>query len=324
MKAVKDGKILLTHFEGSEMEKDASFEISAFYRVKNYVKPEQMMYHHRYRDFAEPYMVAHHRSCGIGVDDVTFNDTNRVFTIQLPYCNLNCKGCYVDRELVDGKNAKYVEPGEILEAFMTHMPPTGVLRISGGEPFLNWEAIILLVKEIIKNPGCNPYLWVDTNLLGKYEGFFAELYGLNFFNIGITACFKGIDHEEFMWLTGADENKYNEQWVNANYIFSECTSMGIDLFFTVPEVVRASTPYSVHQALNWFMDSLFKIHPNLPLRTTVLTWKDYNANKGTLPDYRFESGMTREMFNEELLRRYGYEKVWLPLHQIPIGSIREG
>jgi pyruvate-formate lyase-activating enzyme len=318
MKLVKGDGILLTHFKGSKMEKD-SREIGDFYRIKNYVKPEQMMLHHRYRDFAEPYMVAHHRTEQIDTrSGNTFNTFNRVFTIQVPGCNLDCKGCYVDRELIEGKNALYVRVDAIVEAFMKHMGSTGILRFSGGEPFLDYSAIILLIKEIVKNPGFNPYLWIDTNLLGNYEGFFMELLDIDFYNIGIAACFKGIDHEEFMWLTGKDETLYEKQWENAEILYVNCRDMNIDLFFSVPEVVRISTPFTVHQATNWFVEHLAKIHPDLPLRTTVLTWKNYNANEGTLPEYRFETGMTREIFNEILLARYGHEKVWLPQYQISL------
>jgi len=320
MKVVKDGKILLTHFKGSEMEKDASFEIQDFYRVKNYIKPQQMMHHHRYRDFSEPYMVARSRLMDIGgLMDLTWNHVNRVFTVQLPYCNLNCKGCYVDRELIDGKNAKYVHPQEIISTFMKVMGHTGVLRISGGEVFLNSDAIILIIKEIIKTPRCNPYIWIETNLLGtEYMDFMIEMDELNFYNIGISGCFKGISFEDFHWLTGENEGKYQEQWDNAHQLFVDCRALQFDIFFSVPEVMLPSNPWEVNEKIVNFIENLSTMHHNLPLRTTVLTWKDYNANKGTLPDERFESGMTRQMYVEALINKYGPEMVWLPQHQVNI------
>lgn len=326
MEIVKNGKILLTHFKGSEMEKDSK-EIGDFWRIKDYVKTSQMMYHHRYRDFSEPYMVAHHRTEQIDTwSGKTFNDFNRVFTIQVPGCNLHCKGCYVDRDLIDGKNAEYVDPARIITTFIKTMGGVGVLRFSGGEPFLDYTAIILLIKEIVKNPGCNPYLWIDTNLLGSYDGFFSELLDIDFYNIGIAACFKGLNFEEFAWFTGHEEEMYEKQWENAGYLMAACRDMQYDLFFSVPEIVREISPWEATQAVRWFIDNLSEIHSNAPLRTTILTWKEYEANKGSFPEYRFESGMTRQMFVEFLLSKYSYEKVWLPQYQISLetenGKIR--
>jgi uncharacterized Fe-S cluster-containing radical SAM superfamily protein len=319
----QERKVLLADFTDSVMQKDNDGKNSFLkdsWRIKTYVKDDQKLLPTHLRDFPEPYQVAQYHCGG------TWNDYNQTFIIQVAECNLRCFYCFVPEELREGTHGKYCTAEEIMEIFLNqHI--SNVLRVSGGEPFLAPEFLMDLAKKIHreyqKMDHRNMFLWIDTNLLGHdYDKVINEL---NLYRIpyGICGCFKGFDAKEFCINTGCNNlSLYNKQFQNAKILVDSVGLHG-EIFFYIPELVFLIKD-TMDQLLLTNMISLFmkrlqtEVHLYAPLRTTVLTIKNYEVNKNRMPQNRIETGVTRKIWFDLLQKYYLMDLLWLPQYQIPL------
>lgn len=318
----EDRKVLLADFTDSIMNQDAD-GINSFlkdsWRIKTYVKDEQKLLPTHLRDFPEPYQVAQYHCGG------TWNEYNSTFVIQVSECNLRCFYCFVPEELREGTHGKYCSAKEIMEVFLkqTH---SNILRVSGGEPFLAPEFLIDLGKEIHKEHQKinhrKMFLWIDTNLLGfDYNKVIMEL---NRFRIpyGICGCFKGLNVVDFTKNTGCkDTFMYNRQFLNAKTLVDLIGIHG-EVFFYVTEIVKDAnimdTEYMTTIISEFIKRLQIEVNYYVPLRTTVLTIKNYEVNKNRMPTDRVVSGITRKIWFEILQDKYPKDLLWLPQYQISL------
>jgi uncharacterized Fe-S cluster-containing radical SAM superfamily protein len=348
-------KVLLSGFEGSGMERDSDGVYSKtedFWRVKTYTKDGEKLQPMRKREFTEPYMAAQWRCGG------TWNDYNAPCTVQVGRCNLDCYFCFVPEEIRSGRG-RYFSAAEVLGMFEAARGPSGrgVLRISGGEPFLAPDFIAELGGEVAnyngERPGDPCYLWVDTNLLGR--GYAETVFRLHEAGVpfGICGCFKGFDDRDFKFNTGLPESRLGEQFENAREILDALRGEagGLiadgavergDLFFYVPEITQTTAgshpPWRVEMfaedAVTSFQRRMREeIHELAPLRTTVLSIKEYDVNServrrkwrgpidraaAPVPFSRFPPGLTRWAWLEEINAHYPLDLRWIPQYQVDL------
>jgi len=308
----EEKKVFLANFSGSSMIKDSDNKysiINDYWRKKTYVKDDEKLLPMYQQEFLEPYRVAQSYCGG------TWNDYNTPFAIQVGTCNLNCFWCFVSDELRDGKIGDYFTVKEVLDMWRNN-EEKGVLRITGGEPFLAPEFLIEIGKEIKKLKEKQRYLWIDTNLLGKKYDLVAKTLSDLEIPFGICGCFKGFDKETFRFNTNAPKDLFNKQFNNARTILNNLYNNG-ELFFYVPEILENINEKEIEKKIiNFYEQLTSKVHELAPLRVTVLKIKSYEANKEKLDFKRLESGLTRKLWFKFLKTKYPINKIWLPQYQI--------
>ncbi|MHA1756194.1 MAG: radical SAM protein [Promethearchaeota archaeon] len=308
----QEKKVLLANFTDTLMVKDSEGKYSVindFWRKKTYVKDDDKLLPMHEREFPEPYQVAQYYCGG------TWNDFNSPFTIQIGFCNIRCFWCYVPENLKSGKNGKYFTAEEIVKTWIS-TEKKGILRLSGGEPFLAPNFIVEIGNEIEKLKDPNRYLWIDTNLLGfSYEEVVKKLSDLEI-PFGITGCFKGFDEETFISNTNANIALFKKQFENAKKILDNLGGKG-ELFFYVPEILQKMNEKEIKIKILNFSELLSStIHKNAPLRVTILSIKEYEVNKTQMNFDRLETGLTKKIWFEILKDKYPIELIWLPQYQI--------
>jgi uncharacterized Fe-S cluster-containing radical SAM superfamily protein len=319
-------QVLLARLDESSMTNDAKGErtfVKDYYRVKTYTKPDDMLKPFRERGFSEPYMIAEHEVGG------TWNDHDGPFTVQIASCNMKCAYCFVPGELKcnDVTRGKYFSAREVVQMHDDNEPTRPVIRISGGEPFLAPEFLKDLAAELENRPDL--FLWIDTNLTGHdYAG---VIDVLDFYSIkyGICGCFKGFDEETFELYSGMQKSNWNVQWKNAMMIHDELETRdaGWRLFFYVTEMAFAPNDGWIDERIEKFVTRLQeKIGENAPLRTTVISLKDYDVNVGWRDVMKKKipaswnpvpTGKTRQSWNAAISKKYPVNLLWLPQYQVP-------
>jgi uncharacterized Fe-S cluster-containing radical SAM superfamily protein len=308
----EEKKVFLANFSDSKMQLDSKnkySKIDDFWRIKTYVKDEDKLNTQFEREFPEPYQVAQYYCGG------TWNDYNSPFVIQIGLCNLNCEWCFVDKSLRNMEKGAYFSAHEIIEIWYKNTN-CGVLRITGGEPFLAPDFLIEIGKEIKTNFQKHRYLWIDTNLLGfDYQRVVNELSHLDI-PFGICGCFKGFDEKNFQENTKGDPKLFNTQFENAKKILSSLKNKG-QLFFYIPEFTSLISENEMKPIINHFFNQLRqKIHQNAPLRITVLKIKKYEVNKNFFLNKEYQLGLTRKIWFELIKSNYPIDLIWLPQYQI--------
>lgn len=297
--------------------------IDGFARIKTYVKPDDWtkLFSGNMRScmpFDQPFQIGSDRT---GLD---WNVTNRVFLGQLAKCNLNCPYCYVDREgfIEEGRTPPIVEVSSqgYVDTYLGHVysemdrrgvVPSGILRYSGGEPFLfqDWlaESVDYATDQYVEGYidhdeiGFPVYVWVDTNLTVQPSEYL--LSSLVHCNVGVCGCFK------------PGKCDLDEQLHVVHTLVRE----GVDLFMYYPSHGGGDVDMSV------VLEGLAEICPNLPLRLWVIgiRW-GYSAMKerrGTVSDDQAAADLSRKrkMLDDFVLDRCDRELLHLPSHQVPIG-----
>lgn len=343
-------KVLLAQFLDSTMAKDADptgkdSYTEDFWRVKTYTKDHDKLKPFPERDFCEPYMVAQHYCGG------TWNDYNQPFVVQVGKCNLNCFWCFVPNRLRNASEGAYFTAEEVVDMFLANRQ-RGVLRISGGEPFLAPEFLFELGNAFLKRLVQHPermqycYLWIDTNLLGVGYKLVLEHFNNLRIPYGICGCFKGFDAHTFEQNMAVSEVGqasmlhspdfapviFSKQFESARRILEAIGGRG-ELFFYVPEIVKCPIPSidvsdpvksgeikaDMNTRISQFVKRMRReVSLFAPLRTTILAIKEYESNKEQMITDRIPSGWTKQIWNEILEKTYALDWRWLPQYQIPL------
>ena len=126
----------------------------------------------------------------------------------------------------------YATPSEIVDAFLDQKKvneersdgkiPTNVIRVTGGEPFLEPDLILGILEELERRGMSDKiFLWTETNLspfiqeqeskeplLKKWVDL--EKFG-RFANLAVHPCLHGIDPRSYSKITGCDP--YYFEWI---------------------------------------------------------------------------------------------------------------
>ncbi|MHC1591740.1 MAG: radical SAM protein [Candidatus Helarchaeales archaeon] len=185
-------------------------------------------------------------------------DYNSAMTINAFGCNLKCWFCFIDDENKYGRH--YIEMDvDKLRVQMTRLArlnKCNVLRVSGGEPFLQPDMPTLLEK--LAGLDFWPVA-VDTNLLGTHY----PSKPVN--NLLIVPCLKGWDRRNAIENTGADI--FYKQVKK----LQELVEAGHDIHLYVINNNYDSSKYR----LKGFYNFLHSIHPDLPKKVEFLKIEIY-------------------------------------------------
>jgi uncharacterized Fe-S cluster-containing radical SAM superfamily protein len=313
-------EICLAKFTDSAMNLDNYKEsIKDFYRFKDYVKDIEQGIPLRLMDFNDPYIYAQKLFGG------TWNDFRKPFVIQIPICNIHCQFCFVDDNLLKG-DGTFLSFESIYAKYCEEVHGDGILRISGGEPFMVPEFIIDFAKFLkfkINLTNRRILLWIDTNLLCKIEDYENVVTMLNLIDLpyGIVGCFKGFDSAHLSDNISLP-NQYQalDLWLQQFRNARKLIELGSNhIFFYVPEFLQSITNEDVSHRIEYFMNfMIMNLDGNAPLRTTVLRIKEYQTNKSRLSQIHrnVETGQCRIFWNILLERFYPKDLIWLPQSQI--------
>lgn len=117
-------------------------------------------------------------------------------------CNLRCKFCWSINSVCNSKNTGEFFSPEKVASILNILAKKKVyrqVRISGGEPTIGKHHLIKLLKYI----DTDLLFILETNgiLLGEDNKYVDKLS--QFHNLHIRVCLKGVNPEEFSFLTGA-------------------------------------------------------------------------------------------------------------------------
>jgi len=118
-------------------------------------------------------------------------------------CNLRCEFCWSTNSVWNPKNTgKFYSAEDVSETLLEIAESKGYhqVRISGGEPTIGRKHLINVLN--IVHP--NMIFILETNgiLIGYDKSYIDDLS--KFKNLHVRVCMKGINNEEFTFLTGAE------------------------------------------------------------------------------------------------------------------------
>lgn len=326
-------QVFLASFKDTPMEDDVdninSF-INDYFRTKTYTKDDDKCKYLHDRIFSEPYNVAHYY-CGFKENTTDYNKGdinafNTPFLIQVGLCNLNCYYCFVSKELrtANEKFGSWFSAKEVVDWFVKYKNGIGILRISGGEPFLAPEFLIDVAQEIKNRKLIHCYLYLDTNLCSPADNYKIVITEINKLGIpyAICGCIKGVDDQDFEFNTGT-KSRLDEQYSNLHLIYKRMYRDGGlgQLFVYLAEITENRDLADAYESLFCTFKRLELLHKNLPLRTTILKIKTYNANENNMSNKQnasFKTGITKNMWRTIIENNYSIKDQWLPQYQVSL------
>lgn len=240
---------------------------------------------------------------------------------QIAGCNWNCWYCFVDKDLRSGdqSKSKWFTTDELVELLQKEKSIPKIIDLSGGQPDLVPEWILWMMKSLVKfDLDDNIYLWSDDNLSTYFYWKFLSKKQRNFItnykNYGKVCCFKGYDKKSFAFNTTVNPDLFTEQFK----IFKRLLLENLDLYayVTLTSLPNDEYEYSVIQ----FIDSLQKIHDNLPLRTVPLKVVIYQPVKKRL-NYLHKEALKFQhqvlnIWKDELVNRYSKKELTSPICEV--------
>jgi len=234
----------------------------------------------------------------------------------------------VSKELRQGntKNGRWSTAKEVVDWFVKEKNGIGILRISGGEPFLAPQFLKDVTKELVERDLFNCYLVIDTNLCAPVENYMTSLdYILDArIPFAVIGCLKGMDDDDFIFNTQMHSSRLGDQLANLEVIYKMLYPKDYgyygQLFVYLTEITQKRLEYDVKMGLRTIFSRLAMIHPKLPLRMTILKIKEYEANKDRMEnsDERFPSGLTKQLWLEIINDNFSVSDCWLPQYQVDI------
>ncbi len=117
-------------------------------------------------------------------------------------CNLRCKFCWSVKSVCNSKNTgEFYTPEKVASILNILAKKNGYrqVRISGGEPTIGRHHLIKLLRNI--DSSLSFILETNGILLGEDKKYVHKLS--QFHNLHYRVCLKGVNSEEFSFLTGA-------------------------------------------------------------------------------------------------------------------------
>lgn len=261
---VGEKKILITNFRQTLQEEDLSEppNCEGFGRVHHFAR------HSGGADWPPDPLPIDPACRALGLDKVDML-TAQVF--QTASCNLRCWYCFVPFSQLSANpsTSAWLSSDELVDLYLSEDPRPPILDLSGGEPGLVPEWALWMIQALAhRGFDRKVYLWSDDNLtsdlfwrvLSDEDRAFVARHG----HFGKVGCFKGFDHQSFLFNTGAAPALFDRQFeLMRRYI-----SSGLRMF----AYVTLTTPSREGIALKVaeFVDRLQRVDRNLPLRTVPL------------------------------------------------------
>ena len=261
----------------------------------------------------------------------TWEQYNRLLTVQVGGCNFRCWYCYCDDALLNGMNLVYLTPEELVDRFIQQRisdNPQGlqsnVLRISGGEPFLAPELILGCLEEV-RRRGLDDriFIWTETNLSPFLKEStsgppiiekWVNLDKLSCFrNFALHPCVHGTSPKNLHEICKVDEKWFGGLLEGLNTLIQH----KIDIYPT----------FSPNMCPPGDVEDLFKrltsINKYLPLRFALIEYHlDYPS---VLMRHEAQQHLTVynkylviKKWNELLLKTYGMSYAEKPRQEVPL------
>jgi uncharacterized Fe-S cluster-containing radical SAM superfamily protein len=283
---------------------------------------------------------------------------NRLISLHISRCPLNCWHCYVDECLKSRCNIctvkKYcdrtrktkmaVKEGwlsakTIVDGFLEQRNLdrekelySNILRVTGGEPFLAPQLLLEILGEFrSRQLDKEVFLWTETNLVPFIvrdtdktivsDELLNELATYN--NFCVHPCFHGLSESNFEEITGQNIDGF-DFLVTA---LERLLNAGIDVYPTFGS--NMSTPEDVE----YFYSKIAKINELLPLRFCLieydLDYKPVRWRRANIPDFAkkhetvYDRFQVIEKWDELIKKGTGYNYGDIPRHLVPIYTRRK-
>lgn len=299
-------------------------------RVKQYIKADEMSpeAHPARVEFPQPYQVAAER---LGC---SWNATNPVWGVQFAGCNLDCPWCFVGK----AGETTTVTPPDIVAAYYSYFwamehhrkQPSRVVRVSGGEPFLQQDGIRGVVAAFLGGRGLGmdqPYLWIDTNLTFLPTPRLLQDLGMNRDLLGVCGCFKPHRGQGTLDL----QAEYARTMIQGNvdlYLYWPVTTDKEEVKLLAGGSHAPMTQgwqNEGYQLSAWVRDH---VHPLAPLRLSfdeihyeyaALDWDFGGYPPASWKQITYARTMAMRQGQWEFMRKhYRPELQWLPSHQVEL------
>lgn len=222
----------------------------------------------------------------------SWEDYNCLVAMHVPACTYKCWHCYVtddsknpQKMLKDGL-IQYATPSELVDAFLDQKKaneeksdgkiPTNVIRVTGGEPFLEPDLILGILKDLEhKGKSKEIFVWTETNLspfireeasnepLLKRWVDLEELASFN--NLAVHPCLHGIDPSSYYSITDCDPYYFDGMLDGLKTL--------IDYKFDVYPTFGSNV--SPPKMIPYIFRRLKEIHKNLPQRFALIDFELY-------------------------------------------------
>jgi uncharacterized Fe-S cluster-containing radical SAM superfamily protein len=272
----------------------------------------------------------------------SWKDYNCLVAIHVPACTYSCWHCYVGddaknpRKMLTNGLITYATPSELVDAFLDQKKanesesggkiaiPTNVIRVTGGEPFLEPDLILGILNDL-KRRGISKeiFVWTETNL----SPFIREASGeplikswvnldelASFNNLAIHPCLHGIDPSSYQSITGCDPY-YFEGILDG---LKTLIDYKFDIYPTFGSNV--SPPHKIP----YIFKRLKEIHKNLPRRFALIDYElHYPPTRkrilGSLePEQIYNKVLVIGEWSKLLSSEYGEEYPGRPRHLVPV------
>jgi uncharacterized Fe-S cluster-containing radical SAM superfamily protein len=287
------------------------------------------------------------------VGELDWENYNRLISLHISKCPLNCWHCYIeeclkfdcnvcaieakcsqDRKSNMGITEDLFSAKNIVENFVKQRNLdkekglfSNILRITGGEPFLVPDLLLEILEEL-KNKQLHKeiFLWTETNLIPlivqeNYETLVPdELLNklAKYDNFCVHPCFHGLNQNNFNEITGQTIDNI-DFLLNA---FKRLLNAGIDIYPTFGS--NMSSPEDVE----CFYNKISEINELLPLRFCLIEYDlDYSpikwrrkkiSNFSKDHEKVYDRFQVIEKWDELLKENTGYKYGDIPRHLILI------
>lgn len=347
--------LIIADFGSSSVQSESGF-IKQYFRVFTPVKSYKgrklnSVYGDSFNPFKDTLMdyptIVQYKLGKVGTLD--WGNYNRLISLHISRCPLNCWHCYIDECLKSdcdfcpvqtccGQNRKigmgikeyWFSAKRIVDSFIEQHnldKKANILRITGGEPFLAPELLLEILEEFRKRQlQKEVFLWTETNLIplvareSEQSIVSDELLSKlsEYRNFCVHPCFHGLSSSNFEEVTGQKINDFN-LLLNA---FKRLLDAGIDIYPTFGS--NMSSPEDVE----CFYNKISEIDKFLPLRFCLIEYDlDYAPVKWrrkNIPDFAKKHEKINDRFqaiekwNELLWKNTGYKYGDIPRHLVPI------
>lgn len=260
----------------------------------------------------------------LGLDPAPVQLEAQVF--QNAVCNWRCWYCFVDFELLSGRQdrSSMLSADQLVGLYLAEPSRPVMIDLSGGQPDLVPEWVPWMMRALsAAGISDQVFLWSDDNLSNDYfwrylsERERSLVSGYRMY--GKVCCFKGFDPPSFAFNTAAAPGLFDRQFELMRRLIAE-TEIDLYAYVTLTTDRRAG----IASAMAAFVDRLQALDPNLPLRVIPLQIAAFTP---VLPRMRAEHQLALSLqeeaaavWNEELIQRFSENERASPICNVPLAG----
>lgn len=352
--------LIISDFGSSSVTSEAGF-IKPYFRIFTPVKSYKgrklnLVYGDTFNMFKDTLMdyptIVQYKLGKVGTVD--WDNYNRLISLHISRCPLNCWYCYIEECLKSncsicpakgycnngmktqkGIKEEWFSAQKIIDGFIKQRDldkerglSSNILRITGGEPFLAPQLLLEILEELkSRQLHKEVFLWTETNLVPLIveddEAIVSDelLKKLaTHHNFCVHPCFHGLNEDNFKEVTGQAIDDFS-LLINA---FKRLIDSRIDIYPTF------GSNMSSIEDVERFYNEISKIDKLLPLRFALIEYDlDYSPvewRRKSIPNFAKEHEKVYDRFQvikkwDELLRKNtGYKYGDIPRHLVPING----